>query len=117
MLKPFDRCRRLCIVRTIKEYLTRTEKHYQPPHKAISRDTLARWTLGVLRTADIDVNKYKSHSTRGASASAASRLGVSVNMIMKQASWRNVNSFARFYNKDVEKDPTPVGESLLINAL
>ena len=33
------------------------------PHKAISRDTLARWTMAILKEVGIDTNKYVSHST------------------------------------------------------
>ena len=123
VLKPFDECYRLCVVCTLKEYLKRTaelrgeEKQllltFQPPHRAISRDTLARWTLRVLELAGIDTGKYGGHSTRGASASAARRLGMSVNLIMKQAGWKAEESFAKYYNKDLEQEPQEVGRALL----
>ena len=121
--KPFDQCYRLCVVRTLKEYVKRTEKlrkgeaqllvSFVPPHRSISRDTLARWVLTVLRLAGIDTGKYKSHSTRGASASASKRLGVGVNLILKRAGWKSVNSFAQFYDKDIEQDTAEVGQALL----
>ena len=53
-LKEFPACRRLCVVRTIKEYLRRTDTlrssyqllvNFVRPYGAISRDKLARWTL------------------------------------------------------------------------
>ena len=85
ILKPFDECYRLCPVRALKEYIKRTQSlrgretqlliSFVRPHKAVSRDTLARWTLRVLELAGIDTARYKGHSTRGASASAANRLG------------------------------------------
>ena len=126
ILRPFPLCKRLCVVRTIKAYLGRTEalrKHKQlllsfvKPHKPISRDTLGRWTLTVMRLAGVDIQKYKSHSTRGAATSAARRLGVPLNLIMKRASWRNVESFAKYYNKDLETDEGQVGQALLANVL
>ena len=112
-LKPFDQCKHLCVVRTLKAYLNKTQfvrsysallLSYVRPFRPISRDTLSRWTLIVLQLSGIDVDKYKSHSTRGASTSAAKRLGVPVNVIMKQASWRSVHSFATFYDKRLEYD-------------
>ena len=56
------------------------------PHGPISRDTLSRWTLLVLSNAGVDVSLYRGHSTRGAAASAACRLGVPLNLILKQVS-------------------------------
>ena len=127
ILKPFDSCLRLCVVRAIKAYIKRTEQvrkgkqqlliSFVAPYKAISRDTLARWTLKVLAEAGVNVQKYGSHSTRGASASAAKRLGASLNLIMRQAGWRNAESFGRFYNKELEQEPNIVGQMLLNNAL
>ena len=123
VLRRFDQSPRLCVVRTIKEYLKRTEKvrkdnsqlllSFVAPHKPISRDTFARWTVKVLGLSGIDTTQFKGHSTRGASTSAAKRAGVPINLIMKQAGWRNEESFARFYDKDIDKDNTQVGLTLL----
>ena len=98
ILKPFEACHRLCVLQTLKAYIRRTEKlrkgekqllvSFAAPHKAISRDTLARWTLTMLSLAGVDVPMYKGHSTRGAWTSAAKRLGASTNLILKQAGWK-----------------------------
>ena len=126
ILRPFDNCKRLCVVRTLKMYLKRTEDFrsysglllsFIRPHKPISRDTLSRWVLLVLCKSGLDTSKYKSHSTRGASASAARRLGVPLNLIMKRASWKCATSFARFYDKQIEQDECQVGDALLNAAL
>ena len=45
------------------------------------------------------------------------RLGASMNMILKQAGWRNVDSFAKYYNKELEQEPDSVGQLLLQNAM
>ena len=90
---------------------------FAAPHKAISRDTLACWTLWMLKEAGINVSKYGSHSTRGAMASAANRFGVLINLILKQAGWRNVESFVNCYNKALDQEPADVGGALLRNAL
>ena len=124
--RPFARCKRLCVVHTLKCYLKRLEASRQysqlllsfvRPHGPISRDTLSRWVLEVLREAGINVDKYKSHSTRGATTSAAKRLGVPVSLILKQASWKEASSFARFYDKELDNDTTDVAQRLLENAL
>ena len=67
--------------------------------------------------AGINTQKYKSHSTRGASVSAAKRLGVPVSLILKQASWKEALSFPRFYDKDIENDTAQVAQTLLENAV
>ena len=40
-------------------------------YRAISRATMARWTLKVPELAGIDTRQYKGHTMRVASASAA----------------------------------------------
>ena len=126
ILRPFLECKRLCVVRTLKSYLNRTQffrSHsklllsFIRPHSPISRDTLARWTLSIMSQSGLDVTKYKSHSTRGASASAARSLGGPLNLIMKRASWKCATSFAKFYDKAIEQDETDVGHTLLMGAL
>ena len=45
-LAAFPEDRRICVVSAIRAYLTRT------PHK-ISRGTLARWTISILKLAGV----------------------------------------------------------------
>ena len=123
VLKPFDQCFRLCVVRAIKEYLARTGRlrgderqlliSFVPPHRAVSRDTISRWVMMVLKLAKIDTTRFKPHSTRGASASAARKLGISVNVILRHAGWKKEDSFAKFYNKRIESEEENVGNALL----
>ena len=100
IFKEFPSCKRLCVVRTIKEYVNKTETlrssrqllvSFVKPHGGILRDTVARWTLRVMAWSGIDTDKYGGHSTRGASTLAAKRqpMGVPINLILKQASWRS----------------------------
>ena len=121
--RPYPRCKRLCVVRTIQHYIEKTQElrkgekqlliSFAPPHGRISRDTLSRWTLQVMDWAGVNTGLYKSHSTRGASASAGKRLGVGVNLIMKQAGWKSVESFATFYDKEIEVAEGQVAQVLL----
>ena len=118
----YEEDRSLCVVRTIKSYIKRTEKvrrgqaqlllSYIGPHGPISRATLARWTLTILERAGIDTKKYKGHSTRGASASAARAMGASLNAIMRNASWRDAKSFAVHYHKSLD-DPSEAQKAIL----
>ena len=121
MLKRYPECAKLCVVKTLKRYLKQTKNirqddqlliAYIKPHRAISRDTLARWTLIILQKAGIDTQKYKGHSTRGATTSAARVLGVPLNAIIRHAGWRNISSFAKFYNKNIESH-TSVATAIL----
>ena len=124
-LRPYSACKELCVVRTLKMYLKRTQfirsysallLSFARPHKPISRDTLSRWTLIVMKMAGLDTEKYKLHSTRGASTSAAKRLGVPINVIMRQASWKSVSSFAKYYDKKIEGETAQMQEALLSQA-
>ena len=123
-LRSFDQCKKLCVVRTLKVYLRKTQfvrsysallLSYVRPHKPISRDTLSRWTLSILRMAGVDTSKFKSHSIRGASTSAAKRLGIPINVIMRQASWKSVQSFAKYYDKRLEDETVDMQNVLLQN--
>lgn len=109
-LTAFDDNRKLCVVKAIKMYIIRTESlrkndqlllSYIRPYGPISRDTLTRWTLRVLATAGIDTKRFAAHSTRGAVASKARHLGISVKTILKNAGWKTSIAFARHYNKKI----------------
>ena len=59
------RDRKLCVVTTLKEYISRTEPlrgsesqlfvSYTKPHKAVSRDTIGRWVKTVQFTVEINL--------------------------------------------------------------
>jgi hypothetical protein len=111
-MAAYDKCKKLCVVRAIKAYIKLTKKirksnqlliSFIKPNGPISRDTLARWTIRVLTLAGVDTKRYSSHSTRGAVASSARALGVSVKTILSCAGWKTSVSFARHYNKRIER--------------
>lgn len=111
-LQAFPDNKKLCVVRAIRKYVVVTQKlrksnqlllSFIRPHGPISRDTLARWTIRVLAKAGVDTKKYSAHSTRGAVASNAKALGVSVKNILANAGWKTAVAFARHYNKKVER--------------
>ena len=106
----------LCVVSTLQEYLTRTQTlrgsgsqlfiSYRKPFKKVSRDTVSRWVRSVLTDSGIDTSRFKPHSTRAASASAASNASVSLDDILQTAGWSSESTFATFYNKPIAKENT-----------
>ena len=54
-----------------------------------------------MRRAGIDTTKFKPHSTRAASTSAASRNAVPLENILTAACWKSDCVFAKYYKKPV----------------
>lgn len=72
------------------------------PYKPICSQTISRWVKRTLGMCGIDISMFSGHSTRHASTSAASRLGVSLDTIRHTAGWSNgSNTFAKFYNRNI----------------
>ena len=100
----------LCVVRYLKQYVKRTRDlrgsetrlfiSWISPHKAVSRDTIRRWTKLGLQKAGIDMSIFTPHSTRAASASKAA-LKVSLATVLKTVGWRRATTFATFYHKPI----------------
>ena len=111
--KAYAPDRRLCVITVLKEYLRRTLDlrgttlqlllTFKAPHKAASRDTVRRWTRGVLRNAGIDMTNFTPHSTRAAATSCAAQK-LSLDTILKTACWSNESTFQRYYHKRVMKN-------------
>ena len=55
----------------------------------------------MLKLAGVDVNIFKGHSTRTASASKATVSGLSLCEILERASWSSASPWQRFYKKDI----------------
>ena len=104
----------MCVVTTLKEYISRTEPlrgsesqlfvSYTKPHKAVSRDTIDRWVKTVLSCTGIDTKKFKPHSTRAAAVSAESNASVSLDEILSTVGWSSESTFAKFYHKRVVRE-------------
>jgi hypothetical protein len=113
-LKSFPPDRRLCIYTVLKEYLFRKTckkctspkllVSYQGKHQGISTATISRWIRTVMARAGIDTDMFKAHSTRAAVASKAKAAHIPVKDIMEKAGWSRESTFAKFYDKKVEKD-------------
>ena len=104
--------KKLCVLVHLQEYLKRTSNlapnesnlfiSFIKPHKAVSKDTIARWCKTVLPLSGIDINKYTTHSSRAAASSKAKAIGIPVSKIIGNAGWKNERTFAAFYDKVIE---------------
>ena len=122
-LLAFPEEERLCVVKTLKEYLQRTYQHrdkhsqlllsYIQPFKPVSKETIARWAKVVLKSAGIDVTKYSAHSSRAASTSTCKAKGLTMKKIMAAAGWSNAGTFGKFYEKPVDIESQNFGRVLL----
>ena len=54
-----------------------------------------------MKDAGVDTSVYQAHSCRHAATTAANIQGVSLDTIIKSASWSNDSTFFRFYKKDI----------------
>ena len=68
-------------------------------HNKVSVHTISRWLKQVLESAGIDTDKFKSHSTRAASTSAARAMDVHIDHILVAAGWSSELTFQKFYHK------------------
>ena len=104
----------LCVLKTLQEYLSRTECRrglnkqksqvllgHVKPYVEVKSSTVSRWLKQALAEAGIDVNLFKGHSTRSASSSKAGVSGLCITDILKRGSWSHESTWQRFYNKPV----------------
>lgn len=110
ILKSLNGKRNICVVKTLLEYLERTEILRNgdsliistvKPFKPAARATISRWLKQILVDAGVG-DTFKPHSVRSASTSKALQKGISVQNILKTAGWSNAKTFAKFYGKDIE---------------
>lgn len=110
---------RLCVVTVLREYIQRTAPlrgqntqlllSYVKPFGPISRDTVSRWVKTVMQQAGIDTQKFKPHSTRAASSSAAKLKTVPLETILEAAGWSSDCVFAKYYDKNINKKSFALG--------
>lgn len=118
----------LCVVKTLKYYIQKTQKLRPPtedrlfltwkkPHHGASSQTLSRWVKNTLSKSGIDISRFSSHSTRHASTSAALRAGVNIEVIRATAGWtQKSNVFAKFYNKPLSNHRDEFAKALILKA-
>ena len=110
-LPAFPDDSKICVVRTLQEYRSRTETRRQSsrllisfvrPFKPVSSQTLSRWLRKTMPLAGIACH-FTGHSTRSASTSAAARAGVPLDTILVAADWSSSETFKRFYLRSPDK--------------
>lgn len=74
---------------------------YSKPFKPVSQDTICRWVKTVTEKSGIDVNFFKTHSTRAAATSKAFVKYFPLEHILSVAGWSSSDIFAKFYKKPV----------------
>lgn len=123
----FGKNESICPAKTLSVYIERTSQFRdlpntckliltvkKPVHNATSQ-TISRWIKQTLQESGVDVSVFTAHSTRHASTSAASRSGISIDVIKRTAGWTgNSLCFAKFYNQPLLTDQdTSFAESVL----
>ena len=102
-----------CVEEYINNYLEKT-KEFRPdlhkaglflnhanPHKTIKSRSISRYVCKLLEMAGIDIKTFTAHSTRGASTSAATLKGLSLDEINRAAGWSNSKTFQKHYSMNV----------------
>ena len=112
----YDINKKICPAVCLKQYMKRTKRErsssqlfigLQTPFLPISTSTISRWIKLTLGEAGIDTSLYKSHSTRAASTSAASK-SLDISYILKAASWKKASTFRRYYHRNISSESESV---------
>ena len=125
IIKKFSRDADLCVHNVLNLYLQKTQTlrgnhkqlfiSYQSPYGPISRDTLGRWLKEVMKSAGIDIQRFKPHSVRSASTSAAFSNKVPITSILASVGWKEESTFRRFYNKPLNQNTGEMAKALTKN--
>ena len=78
--------------------------------KPVQRASISRWIREVMAMSGIDVSTFRPGSTRGATASMATRQGATPDQILRHGDWSNLGMYQRFYDRDIG---VPVGRLVL----
>ena len=103
----------LCPVKCIYAYLAQRSEivtqeltefciTYGKPHHPASKDLLARWVKEVMGNSGIDTEIFKPHTTRVASNSAAYKLGMPLQEVLKREQWSNAGTFFTYCSREIE---------------
>lgn len=104
----------ICVYRTLCEYIDRTHSlrgneenliiSYIKAYNRVVSTSISRWIRCVMKNSGIDISKFTSHSTHSASSSKAKQNRLPLTEILKVAGWSSSNTFAKFYDKQVQED-------------
>jgi len=112
LILPFNSDPQLCVAKALQEYIKRTSVYrkvdnlflsLEKPHCAVSKQTVSRWLVWILKEAGVNVDIFKSHSYRHCSVSRAATRGIDTDTIYKCAGWSLASTtFAKFYNRPID---------------
>lgn len=116
---------KLCVFTYLKEYIKRTLSlrgsakelliSFVKPHGEVSKDSISRWCKAVLTASGIDTSRFKSHSTRSASASLLADSNVNIKDMLLSAGWSNERTFTSFYHKPLETKDFNYGQAIMLS--
>ena len=90
---------------------------FRKPHKPVTRPTLTKWVLKMLRQAGIDTDKFKAHSMRSAASSKVASLGLKLTEVLDNGNWSRESTWQKFYHREIESTHKQFQETLLLNKL
>ncbi len=113
----FEEDTSICVVECLTEYIKRTQLirenlpgkpqqivlSYAYPHNIVKTSTITRYVKAFLMLAGIDITIFTCHSTRKASTSKASNLGLTLKDINKAAGWFSETTFTRHYKLPIKQ--------------
>ena len=71
-------------------------------HHSASTDSLVRWVKEVMGNSGIDTEIFKPRNTRVALNSAAYKLGMPLQEVLKRGQWLNESTFFTYYFREIE---------------
>ena len=130
VVSSYDQDVTLCVIRTLKAYLSITQDRRQgrnpnallrtlvQPYNPATPQTISRWLVQVIRQAHEDAgqcrpHRLRAHSVRAIAPSWAGKQGASLAHIMQAADWRRVPTFAKFYLRDLSEYQSDFGRAVL----
>ena len=100
----------LCPMKTTVAYLARTKYvdrdpqlflSTKAPFNPVTSATIGTWIKDILKAAGVDIEAFKSQSTRSEASSGAAIRGASVEDILHRGQWSAASTWQRFYNKNI----------------
>ena len=77
---------------------------YVKPYKSVSTSPISRWIKDLMWQSGKDTGIFKPHSVRTATTSKAKQSLVPIDFILKTAGWSFQSTFAKFYDRAIQKD-------------
>ena len=72
------------------------------PIHPVGSTTIARCLVSIMHNSGIDTARFRGHSTRSATTSAALQRGLSLQQILSVTDWSRESTFSRYYLRNVE---------------